>query len=124
MSVTCFGQPTVIVNSLQIAIELLDKRGTIYSDRPRSPVAGEIMGWERTLGLIRYGPLWREGRRLFSQTLGTRKGVEKLTEQIEHEGQRFLAHLLQEPEELSQHVRRCVASFTALCRHMLKALMS
>ena len=113
MSVTCLGQPIVVVNSLPIAIELLEKKSTIYSDRPRFPVAGEIMGWERTLALMRYEPLWREGRRLFSQTLGTRKSLERLTEQLERESRRLLVDLLQEPEGLLGHIRRYIASVSS-----------
>lgn len=121
MSVTCLGQPIVVVNNLHIAIDLLDKKSAIYSDRPRFPVAGEIMGWERMLGLIPYGPLWREGRRLFSQTLGTRKSLGKLTAQLEREGQRLLIDLLQEPEGLFGHVRRYMASYSS-SRYVLKGV--
>lgn len=108
MSVTLFGQPIVVVNSLQIATDLLEKK--IYSDRPQLLVAGNIIGWDRTLGLIRYGTVWREGRRLFSHMLGTRKSLEKLTEQLETESSSFSAHLLRDSEGLFRHARRYMAS--------------
>lgn len=34
MSVTLLGQPIIIVNSQKIARDMLDKKATIYSDRP------------------------------------------------------------------------------------------
>ena len=53
MSINAFGQTTVIINSPSLAIKLLERKGAIYSDRPRVPVAGEIMGWECVVGLHR-----------------------------------------------------------------------
>ena len=37
------GQPIVIINSPKAAIELFDRRATIYSDRPRNVIACDIM---------------------------------------------------------------------------------
>ena len=37
------GQPIVICNSHKVAGDLLDRRSRIYSDRPRSIVACDIM---------------------------------------------------------------------------------
>lgn len=37
MYATMFGQDMIIVNSVEIATELFDKRSTIYSDRPTIP---------------------------------------------------------------------------------------
>jgi hypothetical protein len=34
----------IIVNSVEVAIELLDKRGAIYSDRPIVQMGGEMVG--------------------------------------------------------------------------------
>ena len=37
-----FGQPLVILNSLKAARDLLDKRSSIYSDRPRFVLLAEL----------------------------------------------------------------------------------
>jgi hypothetical protein len=37
------GQPMVILNSQRVAVDLFDRRASIYSDRPRSIVLCEIM---------------------------------------------------------------------------------
>ena len=37
------GKDTVILNSQKAAVDLLDRRATIYSDRPRNIVASEIL---------------------------------------------------------------------------------
>lgn len=41
-AVTVFGQTIILVHDLQIALELLDKRGAKYSSRPRMVFAGEM----------------------------------------------------------------------------------
>lgn len=105
MSVTLLGNPVVILNSATAAIEMLDKKSAFYSDRPTLPVCGEVIGWNRTLALLHYGHVWRETRRLFSQTIGTRRSLDDLSGQLEYEGHRFVYRLLTEPERLFQHVR-------------------
>jgi hypothetical protein len=37
------GQPTIVLNSLKSAIDLLEHRANNYSDRPRLIMAQEIM---------------------------------------------------------------------------------
>jgi len=41
-SVTVFGQTIILVHDLEVALELLDKRGAKYSSRPRMVFAGEM----------------------------------------------------------------------------------
>jgi hypothetical protein len=37
------GQPTIVLNSLKPALDLLERRANNYSDRPRLIMAPEIM---------------------------------------------------------------------------------
>jgi hypothetical protein len=41
-SITIFGQTIVILNDSRIAFDLLEKRSTIYSSRPKMTFAGEM----------------------------------------------------------------------------------
>lgn len=50
--VSILGQPVIVLNSVSAAIELLDKRGANYCDRPRF-VLFEVMGWQATLTFLR-----------------------------------------------------------------------
>ncbi|KZT72684.1 cytochrome P450 [Daedalea quercina L-15889] len=106
ISVNLLGQPIVILNSLHAAIEMLDKKSSIYSDRPTLPVCGQVIGWEHSLALLHYGSVWRDTRRLFSQTIGTHRSLLSLSDQLEYEGHRFLTHLMAEPDRLIAQVRR------------------
>jgi hypothetical protein len=51
MYLTALGQPILFLNSLKVAAELLDRRASIYSGRPRLIMAQEIIS-----GNLRYFP--------------------------------------------------------------------
>jgi len=57
MYLNAFGKPIMVINSLKAATELLDRRATVYSDRPRMIVANEILSGGLFVTFIRYGDL-------------------------------------------------------------------
>ncbi|KAF9456706.1 cytochrome P450 [Collybia nuda] len=59
-----FGRSLVVLNSVQAAVDLLEKRGANYSDRPHI-LPFEIMGWTSALTLLRYGKRFQRHRRMF-----------------------------------------------------------
>ncbi|KAF8073623.1 cytochrome P450 [Lyophyllum atratum] len=64
-----FGRPMIVLNSVNAAIELLDKRSANYSDRPNFPIY-ETMGLHDSLVFVRYGnDLPREARLLAENVL-------------------------------------------------------
>lgn len=58
LSFNVLGQPVIVLNSVEAAVDLLDKRGANYCDRPRF-VLFEQMGWRGTL-TVRYHETPRE----------------------------------------------------------------
>jgi hypothetical protein len=48
LSFNVLGQRVVVLNSVEAAVDLMDKRGANYCDRPRF-VLFEQMGWQQTL---------------------------------------------------------------------------
>jgi hypothetical protein len=52
LSFNVLGQRVIVLNSVEAAVDLLDKRGAKYCDRPRF-VLFEQMGWRGTL-TVRY----------------------------------------------------------------------
>jgi hypothetical protein len=40
--VNAFGQPLVFLNDATVVSDLLEKRGSIYSDKPRMVMTGEL----------------------------------------------------------------------------------
>ncbi|KAI0774796.1 cytochrome P450 [Trametes elegans] len=68
MHLKLFGQSTVVLGSYQTAIDLLEKRSGIYSDRPRSAMAdlSGVTGW--ILVPMPYTAKWRLHRRSIVQS--------------------------------------------------------
>lgn len=52
------GQPIIVINRRDIAVELLDRRASIYSDRPPNIVGCDIMAGGLLLGFARYGDMY------------------------------------------------------------------
>ncbi|ETW79565.1 cytochrome P450 monooxygenase 37 [Heterobasidion irregulare TC 32-1] len=65
ISLTTLGHTTVILNSAQAVADLYVSRGANYSDRPDMPMLIDLVGWDWTFALMRYGPRWKEHRRVF-----------------------------------------------------------
>ncbi|EKM54991.1 uncharacterized protein PHACADRAFT_208527 [Phanerochaete carnosa HHB-10118-sp] len=94
----------IIVNSLEAATDLLDKRSAIYSDRPKMPMLNDLCGFGWNLAFRPYDNTWRNGRKVFQHELGPQvvRRFRCLTEQATH---RFLRSLLHEPAAYMDHLR-------------------
>jgi hypothetical protein len=106
--VNVLGQEMIVLNSSKAAVDLFDKRSANYSDRPVVTMCGEIVGWSRSLALLRYGPRFREFRKYLSRTMGTRGSMERFTPLLEKEGTKFLARVMADPGSLFHQTRRWV----------------
>ncbi|KAI0071338.1 cytochrome P450 [Panus rudis PR-1116 ss-1] len=62
-----FGTNIVVLNSLEAATELLDKRSSIYSDRPHMTMIEDLVGYRWMVSFVKYGEHWRNMRRAFHQ---------------------------------------------------------
>lgn len=91
---------------MDVALELLDKRSAIYSDRPILQMGGKLVGWKSTLGLLPYSNRLRKFRKLFHQLIGTRCNMRRFLPIEEAETHRFLQMVLKDPDNLSTHVRQ------------------
>lgn len=99
------GQPLIILNSADIMDEF-DKASSIYSDRPVLQMGGELVGYNNTLVLLRYGPRFRTYRRHFSRYIGPNKPVQSLHPLIEQETRCFLKSVLEDNEHLNENLRK------------------
>ncbi|KAG8981355.1 cytochrome P450 1B1 [Tulasnella sp. JGI-2019a] len=63
------GGPILIINTQEAALDLLEKRSAIYSDRPRFVMACELGGLDRLVGLMSDGLEHRRQRKLLAQAL-------------------------------------------------------
>ncbi|KZV83370.1 cytochrome P450 [Exidia glandulosa HHB12029] len=94
----------VILGTVKAALDLLEKRSAIYSDRADFPMVGELMGFNWTVPMQHYGPWWRLHRRAIHQHFNE-NAVKLLWPEVERTNTVFL-HLLQtDPKGFWEHCR-------------------
>ena len=91
-----------------MAINILERKSQIYSDRPTLVMGSKLCGYDRTLILMPYGSRFRASRRLMHQFMGTKSSVEKFAEVEEEETRRMMSRILKDPDSASlpAHVRK------------------
>ncbi|KAF9522725.1 cytochrome P450 [Crepidotus variabilis] len=93
----------VVINNLEVATELLEKRSNNYSSRPNFPMA-DLMGWDFSSTFKLYGDTWRSHRRMFQQYF--RPEVVRNYEGIQiQKNYDMLFQLLNDPENFMSHIR-------------------
>ncbi|KAH7875546.1 cytochrome P450 [Lentinula edodes] len=96
------GQNTIVLNHKAAAIELLERRSAIYSDRPRFIVA-EYLGSQSVMPFTRYGKLWKAMRRAGHRVLHARASTKYQPVQIQESI--ILTHdFASQPQLLAPHV--------------------
>ncbi|PPQ73581.1 hypothetical protein CVT26_010565 [Gymnopilus dilepis] len=117
VSISIFGQQMIILNSVNHAVEMLDKRSAIYSERPVMQMGGELVGWKNTLVLLPYGDRFRNFRKLFHNTIGSQAAATRFHPVQEVESKHFLKRLLDAPDELASHIRRSTGAVILRISH-------
>ncbi|KAG2077736.1 cytochrome P450 [Suillus decipiens] len=112
-----FGQHIVVVNSVKTAMDMLDNKSTIYSDRPILPVAGELIGWKNVMTLLPYGNQLRRHRKNFHNVIGTRAAVGIYSQVEEVETRRFLKRVFAKPNQLQAHIRHTAGAVILRISH-------
>ncbi|EIM88908.1 cytochrome P450 [Stereum hirsutum FP-91666 SS1] len=103
------GQPVVVLNSHKVTTDLLDRRSTIYSDRPRFIMASEILTGSIFIAFSSYGDLWRKLRKAAHEGLNVR-AAEAYQPLQEKDAAVLVADLLKEPLYWDDHLKRSAAS--------------
>ncbi|KAG1804551.1 cytochrome P450 [Suillus subaureus] len=99
------------------AVDMLDKKGAVYSDRPVLPMGGELVGWKSTLVLLPYGDLCRQQRKNIHQTMGNRATLEIYHPIEEIEFHRFLKRVFLNPEQLQAHIQHTAGAIILRISH-------
>ncbi|KAH9480332.1 Cytochrome P450 monooxygenase 98 [Psilocybe cubensis] len=95
------GNHLLILNKREDAIELLEQRAKIYSDRPQMPII-KLMGWEYNVALLSYGDEWRQHRRICQQNFNPQASLKYESIQMTKTHQ-FLQALLKTPKDYDAH---------------------
>ncbi|KZT07466.1 cytochrome P450 [Laetiporus sulphureus 93-53] len=103
------GQPVIIINSAEVARDLLDKRSSIYSDRPHLVMAGDLVGYSEGFALKPYGESFRRQRKLIKQDFaqGT---VPRYFHLQETDARKLVQALLDDPSSLARQLKMSIAA--------------
>ncbi|KAH6648012.1 cytochrome P450 [Truncatella angustata] len=100
------SQNFVVLNSYKHVKALFDQRGSIYSSRPNTYIANEVVcPNEIHLLLLPYGAEWRKQRRILQSLLNVNV-VDKLLPLQEAEATQTMFQLIQDPQGYYDHIRR------------------
>ncbi|KAH8103320.1 cytochrome P450 [Cristinia sonorae] len=106
-----FGQGLVFLNSYDVTVDLLEKRGSIYSDKPALVMAGELCGCENMVAFQRYGDKMRRQRRLMQQALNP-TAIRTYQPLLEIETHTLLRSIASDPKNYLDYVRKYAGSLT------------
>ncbi|KAJ1300670.1 hypothetical protein OPQ81_002318 [Rhizoctonia solani] len=90
-----FGHKLLILNSVEAASDILEKRSACYSDRPHIPMITEpaLMNWSRNISIVGYNDIWRHYRRVMNNWLNMR-AVSQFNDLQERQARLLLQRLL------------------------------
>ena len=94
-----------VITSKRLVKELIDKKSSIYSERPKSYVAKLISGGDHIL-LMDYGQQWRGTRKLLHGTFMERVVEDQHVKVQEAEARQMVRDYLMFPEEHMLHPKR------------------
>lgn len=102
------GTHMIVLNSVDAAVSMLQRKGANYSDRPEFFFANKLAGGEHATPSVDDGPYLKETRRIFAQEIGSKTALARFTSVKEAHIRSFLCRLLDDPrpERLHDHIRR------------------
>ncbi|EJD46785.1 cytochrome P450 [Auricularia subglabra TFB-10046 SS5] len=98
----------VVINDVRTAVDLLDKRGALYSDRPKLYMAPRA-GWDFHLAFMSPEEPWRLRRQLVHQKFSL-KATATMHGMLRRTTLELARHILHTPERFREHIRRRVSS--------------
>ncbi|CCM02057.1 uncharacterized protein FIBRA_04133 [Fibroporia radiculosa] len=121
-----FQTPVLVLNSVEVARLLLEKRGSKYSDRPRFVKLLDVIGWTYNFSLRAYeDPDWRRQRKWFQAAFQARNGLNRYRSLQQDRVQALMRNLVESPEAFMGHVKTFSASLmmeVAYGRNVLSSL--
>ncbi|KAL4062926.1 cytochrome P450 [Scleroderma citrinum] len=96
------GMDFIVINSEKVALELLEQRSAIYSDRPYL-VPLKLFGLDFNTATMPYGDTWRQHRRMFHFAFNREASKKYSSIQIK-KVKHLLAQLLTTPWDYAKHL--------------------
>ncbi|KAH7907412.1 cytochrome P450, partial [Hygrophoropsis aurantiaca] len=98
------GNGILILNTLESVTDLLEKRSSIYSDRPTLTMVGELMELDKSMPMLQYGAAWRAQRKLAHIALSP-EAVKKYHTVQENIAAMYVNSLIEKPEDFASQLR-------------------
>ncbi|KAK5627390.1 hypothetical protein RRF57_003105 [Xylaria bambusicola] len=98
------GRSIIILDTIEVAHELLDKRGAKYADRPRF-VLFEVMGWGVTLTFLRWSRRFLLHRKLLQSSF-TQSACKNYRPIQMGEARRAIRAIINDPDNWQAHLRQ------------------
>lgn len=109
MHMRVLTQHIIVLSSLDDILELFERRGNIYSDRPEFTMMGDLMGWGYIGSLVPYGEWWRAHRRVYHHYF--HEGATKTYLEVQAKSNiEFLRALLRSPHRFMEHIQHLTTS--------------
>lgn len=105
-SVTVLGQTLVILHTRDAIHDVLDVQSAKTSGRPTPEFAHNICGFDKIPGGQQYNDKYRRCRKMIHAQLGSKSMVHKFNNVQEMEIHKFLARILDHPDNFLQHLKR------------------
>ncbi|KAI0088547.1 cytochrome P450 [Irpex rosettiformis] len=107
------GKPMLIVNSADIAFDLLDKRSGLYSFRPQFAMANEVIGWKFSLTSMDYSEKSKRQRKYMASYFAKARLPDYYPVQV-REAHQMLNEILDDPNDYRNAIRRNAAGVTMM----------
>ncbi|EIN05973.1 cytochrome P450 [Punctularia strigosozonata HHB-11173 SS5] len=115
--VKALGTNMLVINSSKIAVELLEKKSNIYSDRPSMKMACDLIGHNEHSIFSPYNDRLRLFRKMFHGALAGKENLDSQAPIEEHETHRFLYRLSRSPDNLREELRRLAGAIIVKISH-------
>jgi len=96
----------IILNDVDLASEILDKKGATCSDRPVLTMACELAGFKELTGFLMYGQRLKESRKYMHRAIGNQEPLRTFDSLFEAEVRKYLKATLRDPDDVREHIRR------------------
>ncbi|KAL1659560.1 cytochrome P450 [Schizophyllum commune] len=119
-----FGQPLVVLNSLRAAVDLLEKRGSTYSDRPEFPFF-EMIGWYEDLLLVGSSdPAFPALRGIFQSYFAKSTIQQRFGALQANEARKLVKRIVEDPEKWREYLLMYGTAITIqiITGHEIKSL--
>ncbi|KAF9234009.1 cytochrome P450 [Melanogaster broomeanus] len=102
------NQDIIVISSEKIAQDLLDRRSSVYSDRPYLATR-DPFGWSFNFAWDSYGDKWRSQRRMFHQVFSADAALAFHPLQL-RKARQLISNLLKSPGDYALHIQRFSAA--------------